>query len=56
MHENAISTISHPDQFTHILHDHSSVLLHQGTAFKELLSLPSSIDTIDNTWDMQTYF
>ena len=36
---NAIRNISNPDQFTHILYEQSSVLLHQGTTFKELLSL-----------------
>ena len=28
----------------------------QGTTFKELLSLLSSVDTINNAWDMHAYF
>ena len=34
MHVNAISTIYHWDQFTHIIHEQSSVLLHKCNYFK----------------------
>ena len=35
MYRNAMRTISTPDQFTHMLHQQSRVLLHQDTTFKE---------------------
>ena len=56
IHKNPIRTISHQHQFTHIsIHEQSSVLLHHSTTFKELLSLLSSVDTVENALDRQVY-